>query len=601
MVESKNAVKIIAYVGDDVGYFQSLQRQFQEHYPNKAFKFLNLFDSKDPNHYFPFVRVVNAIPNIIYVDISSKKPYMIRLAQFFKRQVQFMGCPVVALLENKDKMLDCRDSGLKFIFVKCAELFDVINHPMTFLFPEEAKKPAFATGQFDFPTDLIEEVKVGYITADYIHIESKQFFSEGMKIKFKHPSINKLLTSQDFEVKNVTNRDLYYDMNYRMDIYYDYVTEPDYEEYGKVREEQEKNILNSQDKIAPEDLKYALSDFEAKFPKVEDLKKKIEKERKKIRTGVSDWVEEFKGKFKPKKTKILIIDKNMDLINGNKKDLSDLSFTLRFQSIVDENMVIIERVTPSLIVYNYPLKSNADLSSEEKAIVEGVAAEQKTEVMTQLGAIINKLKSLGKTPVILIFNMPGVTAVELREKLQYPQIMLNSGVINLQLIIDMGQLLEKKESISKKNEVALKKENDQKVINEISDEKCYLAKDKCHGEVLIPVNLKTLSESEITFSTTYELKLSIFRLLKPLDVYVTLIPQDGKHYTKDSGKFIYKGLIHGWDESTKKGLRIQVDKIFLKEKAAKQAKEIEEFEEKKKLVEEAAKEKVEADKDKKAS
>lgn len=592
MADEKKARKIV-YVGEDQGYLTNIQERFRETYPGKTFEIIHIYRGNEDNHYNSFADILPLEATIIYIDTSARVPYMVKLARALKREIYFKDVPIVALLDSKKDIIPCRNAGLELIFVKCGETFDIIHHPYKICFPEEVQKPDFALAQWEEKVKLIEEVFVGYVTPDYIHVEGNQVLSESMIIEIKIPFLAKRVPSNKFRVRSVGNRNLYNETDYWYDLEFQYIDEVDYEVYEKEKEENQQKVLNNSEKMSPDDIKYKLSDLEATYPPVEVLKKKANKEKKAIRKELEEWIVEFKGMFVPKKTKLLIIDQSMAVMRDNKTVLADLPFATRYQSIISEDGIVVEKYSPHVIAYSFGSDDGKPKervrNAKDKKVQEQAEKEKAEGAYIELDTIFKTIKKLGEgySPYVIIFNCNTETTDTLRSRYSYQNLLVYNIPMNLKMVIGMGSMVEKKDEIAGKKNIKaqfekVKKEKpdkvDQLTTSSFGEDRNYLSLDKSYGSISHTINLTSMTESEVTFTSEKELSPGVFKVKDPIPMYITTIPIEGQPFKRDGNKFCYQGLIHGWDESEKKAIRAQVSKIFMRDKAEKEAAEKAEFE-----------------------
>lgn len=568
MSEEKETPTKIVYVGHDDPYLNDLKEDFLKTYPSTPFNFQTIYNAKDDKHYNMFVEIMNSNSNIIYIDVASTNQYMIRLAQLLRRQQKLRGVPIVCLLPDKSRINIVRDAGIKFIYIKNAEIHDVTYHPYLYINPEAAVSQQFATGSSDTPSRIFEEVKIGYVHKDYIHLESNQCFRPESLVQFYHFNLNSFLPSPICEVRDVSGQDIYYNMDYGMNLYFKFVQEPDYEEYEKSREEKFQKILNSKEKLSKMAYDYEVKTFESHYPATEEIKKRIEKQREKCRKDLDSWINKQKDEFTPKSTKVLIVDSKLEHLKNNDYDLTNLPYTLSNQTILGNEYSIVKKIRPHVIAYSFPLPELPIQSEKDRLIQKEIEQKQAEELFKHIQYFENY------NPIVIFFRCSQFSKEELINRFHYDNIITHKGPIDLKSIIDMGHLFDKKKK---------KKEAPEEV-------RYYFPKETCHALIAIDIKIKSLSESEITFTSEQELNLGTFKMRSPIDMYVTTIPQEGKDYLKDGAIFIYKGFIHGLDEEDKKALRREVDKIFLREKIQKREKELEEFKKKNAELQKKAKE-----------
>ncbi len=559
--------KIMIYSGDDRSYWQSVQHRYATKYSHVKFEFLEIFNSDAEKYQDSFLDFLDVKPSIIYIDFSKNLNSQLQLALMLKRISTTKHVPMVGLIDDKKLAKDCWSAGVDFIHVKCGELHDVVYDPYYLAYPKEVSKPDFARARMTQESDLIDDIRVGYIAADYIHAEGNLFLQKGEVVSIETHLPSDIVPSQKFIVKEVKTSDLYYDYKFSYDLEMLFVDKPGVDDAEMEEALKIENAFEREMKVHELQEKANLQ-MDGYDQEVLNAKKKHK-----------DWVLDHVDISHPKKTKILLVDQKMEVLHGEKKPLDQYPFTIRCQTIMTEDYLELERGRPNIIAMKFTEsldpKEFEELVSDEKAMA--MKEKMKTlesEAMEKIKNMIDWIKTVkGYNPFVILFNCDNYTSKAFQDTLKYPLVITYKGEMVLTTILDMAGLFEKKQEANFSQKIktkieALKKENIQKYgrlrESDFIEDRYYIRKSNPLSHALYKHNIiiKTMTESEVVFAIDKEIKLCNYRLFFPTEVSVKLIPQDEKPYVKESGKLLYKGLFHATGEHEKKELRRHVNEIF---------------------------------------
>jgi hypothetical protein len=605
MNEKAKFDKLIVYSGNDLSYWKAIQQRFLSNYNHLKFDFEELYDS-DPNEYQnTFLNFLEKTPSIIYIDFSANLQSQLQLALMLKRVSTTQNIPMVGLIDDTKHAQKCWTSGVDFIHVKCGEMHDVVYDPFALGFPKEAVKPDFARARLTQQAELYDDIRIGYIAADYIHAEGNLFLRKGEIVEIETQLSKDIIPSNKFIVGEVKTSDLYYDYNYSYDLEMLFVDKPAVDDEEMAAALQIENVTDRELKIKvmKEKVELQMADFD------NDLlnSKKAHK----------DWLLDHIDMSHPKKTKILLIDSLMKVLEKEKKPLDQYHFTIRCQTVLTEDYHELERGRPNIIAMKFAETVNPkdynDMDPEDAAVaMKEKEQEYEAEAMAKIRMMMDWVKSIkGYNPFVILFNCENFSSKAFQDSLKYPLVITYKGDMVLETILDMAELFEKKQEKNYKDKLreklaSLKKEDPQKYgrlrESDFVEDRYYVRKSNplSHAYTKHEIMLKAMTESEVHFLVDKELDLVNYRLVEPCEVSVKLIPQDEKPFVKDSGQLLYKGLIHATGEDEKKDIRKFVNEIFFSGINQEREKEKEAFDrvnqealEAKEAKEEAEKEKAE--------
>lgn len=581
MADSKpdNSKKII-YIGDDASYWQTVSDRIKYVYQEMTFSFIQMYE-KDPKKYQNiFIRVLENKPFIIYLDLSANTANMMTLAQGLAREHSIKGVPIVALVDKKEMLMECRSIGAHFTHVKCGEYYDAIYDGFMAAIVKQAKRPQYARAMFERDVSLIEDFRMGYVTATHIHVEGDLKLKEGALIEMETQIPPKLVPSKKFLVAKTYTNKLYFDHAFGYDLNFVYVDPPEFSE-----DEQKAADFNK-----------------VKKQKVAEYQNEMGAVKKKVK----DWVVDHMDMSKPKKTKVMIIDQQLGFLKSLDKPLDDYPYLIRFHRELDAEFVEIDKSRPDIIAFEYsssftqakiekkdePIKGKPQ--AQAAAVVENKPIDGADYAMEFLTALVKKVKSIEHySPFVVVCNCSKYSTQALQDSFRYALVMVNVTPMNMPFVLDLAKMYEGKQE--KKMEAAitekiktLKAQDPAKyrklTPKDFQPDNYFIKKSNplsiCSHR--IQIKLMSMTESEMIFATDEDLApLSIHRLDFPVSMGVTVIVDEqstGLVASKvPKGKRVFCGLIHSVSEDDKKKLRQFVNEVFFGALNDQRKKEAEEY------------------------
>jgi len=607
MVKPKKKASNVCYVGSDTGFFLNISQRFRSGYPTINFEFPNHDISKSFLPESQFLRLMSYEPKIVYFDFCKEKEKMLRLAELASRDPFFHDVALVGLVDDKVDTLSCLGTGVDFIYVKGGEFHDLVYAPMSAAFPKQVIKPKFAEAKLNKEVDLIDDFRVGYISPTYIHVEGNLFLEEGKIVYFDNSIPIKNIPSKNFEVKNRSEQNLYYDYNYCYDLDFKFVDAPevtDEEEEQAATIEDEKERIKAL-KAAKQHKREQLNEFEESF-------KRSQKKHK-------DWTLDQMSGQTEKKTKLLIVDESMRAFSQiNENTLDKIPFSVRFQTQLDQSFLDLDKLRPAIVAYQVMgeygpeleeefqialkrikdpegegSKQDEDASREEiiAAMVEAIPEREKEEI-GYIGILIQLVKEMDNySPIIVIFRSYFQSSKAFQGSYQYPMLVTHAENLNIDVCLNLAKIYEAKqeEKMDKliKDKIAAMKAKDPQKYRRLTEadfqeKKFFLNKSNplSYGSIKLPVVLSTMTESELTFKTELHLPMKTYRLDNPLPLSIHLVPvEEGRDFLEEKGLRTYRGIIHSISETDKKSLRQEVNEVFFEPLKEKREKEQSDFNE----------------------
>lgn len=581
------AEKTILYIGADVSYWEVIQKRIAQNYSAIGFKYKN--DQIKVNRVYTdiFLSCLQERPSIIYVDFSSQLKDQIQLARMIKRENSLHEVPLIGLVDKKSEVRGCLSAGADVVHVKCGEYHDVVYDAILLMDQKQAKPPAFAKAKMAKEAKIYDDFRIGYITDKGIHAEGNLSLEEGQEIELQNAIPTSIVPSKRYRVAKVDQVNLYYDFRYSYDLDFMFVDPPqhDFSEYemmiAATEDEAEKRRLEK--KIISE-----------KSYKEREAQTMLEHARKKTK----DWVKKNMIDSASKGTKLLIVDRSLCVLTQIDRPLDGYPFALRMQTYLKEEVPEIRKVRPSIIAFQYLTVDLVGLDEVKLEALQERISEEREHSEEQLRRIFNYLKAGDGSyhPLVMVYNCPDKDAKELQAQFQYPLILAKNGLMAMDSLVQIGETFEKNEVDRRNKKIAAKiqalKTKDPMKYRSLTpaafeETRFYVNKahDLSYVSTSFDIQIVSLTESELEITCDERLELKTYRLNFPLQMSVRLIAQpDGKPCKEESGKKLYRCLIHSVGEEDKKEIRRQINEVFfspLKEKREQEEAAFKELNEKK--------------------
>ncbi len=527
------------YLGDDEVYFRALQGEFSRS-TRLALSLTRLFETEERKIQSLFLKVVKHRPAVVFIDFSKNSQDYLHLARILTRtptEHPFVTVGLVDYLSPQEILLESIATGVNLTHIKSTETFDVIFDVVRLVAPNELGEHGFANAATKEDWEAGVPVKIGYVGATGLHMETDLLLNKGDRIRMNHAwAQRKTIPSRDFFVQEVSNKNLFYHFKYAVDADFVFVDEF----------------------VTPEGMEP---------DRIEEKKKEREDSLALHKKQHKKWVEDNVSQSQEKKAKVLVVDPEFHFYNDQPRTDTH-AYTIRCVPFLKEIETELDRLEPQVIAFALD--------------PEGTTAPKNTpEELLKLTTAL-RAKFGNELPFLIIFNCK-TPSKELQANFNYPQLMSSDGELSVGLLMRMAEIFDKKMS---ENLEKLKAKGQ----GPKRESRVFLKKTNMDSiaEVVIPVTVIKLSETDMIIQTDRELPVGTnLHLTQPVNMYVNL------QATKAPSSKVpeYHGLIHCMGEEQKKELRKFINLVFFRDHDAQVTAETEEF---KKLNEAKLQEKQEA-------
>jgi hypothetical protein len=464
-----------------------------------------------------------------------------RLAHNMRREAALKDHVVVGLLESLEskRLITLSLSlGIYLNMVKSGEMSSIVHHPMVIAYPGIAKDTDYAVAKVEFLAQAFSQMRVGYFSDSYIHVESSHKFDEGKDLFLKTSFFVDCKLSGNFKIVRCFDDNIYSTHNYAYDLEYNHM---DLENITRA----EVNLKAAKTELARDpknsNLKYDVSQREGELNQATADATDEAKEREEI---LKAWIKTSASKEKAKRTRVLIIDKHMNFLKESKKHLDTLSFSMQYHSKIDES--VMRKVRPGIIAFNIDLppmssgsikNENADEDSKSEAPTSETRSETDNKVeskeeskedntvdtvhkndLVELKKVCEMVKDKGIDPFIVIFNSGGQD-VQIKEAVPCKRLMITSDELTLNSISKFAELYDAKGGREKTHDQSKSfgKQEKREYINKFDAKALALFQ--------FPITVKEISETELVFSCQEHIPhFSMLYIKRPVKMTITVLP-----------------------------------------------------------------------------
>lgn len=528
---------LMYYFGDDEAYYRTLLAEFGNH-TRLTITFTRIFESEEKKIQSLLLKVIKDRPACIFIDFSKHTQDYIHLARIISRtptEHKVVSVGLVDYLSPPEVLMESIATGVNLTHIKSAESFDVIFDVTKLIAPNEIGEHGFATASFKETWDSGIPVKIGYVHNEGIHFETDHQLQKGDRIIMNHAwTENRVVPSRQFFIQNISTKNLFYHFKYAVDAEFIFVDEF----------------------LPPEGMEPE---------RIEEKKKERDESIIWHQKQLKKWISENETRSQEKKAKVMVIDSEFHFFDHQPRT-DKHAYTIRCLPYLEDIGSELDRLEPQVIAFA--------LDKEDAANPKNTN-EQLLNLVTAL-----KAKFENDLPFLIVFNCQQ-TSKDLQSNFSYAHLMSSNGDLSVDVLMRMADIFDKKmnETVSK-----LRAKDKTKAIPKVFLKKTNNAS---IGEIIIPINVVKLSETDMILQTETQLPYGTnLHITHPVNMFVNLQP------TKSQSKIPeYHGLIHSLGETQKKELRRFVNTIFFRDHDAQVNAETDEF---KKLNDAKLAEKMEA-------
>lgn len=489
---------LLYYFGDDKVFYTNLREALKTSTQDSV-TLKKFYASQESAIQSLFSEVVQGQPDAVLIDFSLHPEDYLHLARIlvrtpFKKNIQIIG--ILDHLQTSQMLIEAQTTGLSLCFIKSDHARDMVLNLLRLLYPKKMQGPNYVKVQLNetWPSGLVS--KVGYIHEEGLHFETNLKLKVGEVIKLDHFWRNKsLIPSKEVSIKKVEEKNLVYNYSYAIDADFEFI-----------------DSIKSPDKTPEEEVKrYNLID-EAKYRYKRIFLKNM-------------------GTSQAKRAKVLAIDSKF-LIYNDKKRSDRFPYMLRCLGSELNLLAEVNKYNPHIIIFS--------LDDEITEAAVKIVAEWGTKQPMN--------------PYLVIFNTLK-TAKEWQTELGQPNILASSEELNIEMLMKMSQIFDKKISEIEVNE----------------SKRIFISKHKQESncEIELPIRVRQLSETDLVFISQRKIPVgSNLNIQTPIKTLAFIISEQ-----EQGDGFQYQALLHSHDELEKNSIRRFINAALFKENEAQETNE----------------------------
>lgn len=507
----------ILYVGKDDAYFEGLKKRFLK-VEGEEFEFKKIWRDDEERFQQISITIVNELPNIAFLDYTANPQKMMTVARSLPRLFD-RGPSLIGLWDYQARPEHLKESltlGIPFFHFKSPEFSDIVQQSL-FLF----KGGVFPEGDFAKADILkspqeIEAVslfRIGFMTDKYIHVEHDFLPPENEPFRLNH------FFKEDFPIglfrmERRLDNNFYYEMAYSSDLSYVFL------------DEEPKEAPQEDSKRTSHQEKKKFWDEKAKQEQLDFRKKKV-----------SDFIESHENGVGAKRTRLMVVDHEMSILEYASKPLDEFPYSIRTYRSIHNRKGLVNRIRPGILCYQCPPKSEGELG----------------DIMAEVEAVSDL------NPFVLVFQASW-SSEHLQKHYNYERIIAWSEPFSF------NQLLQFCESYEQN--LGRQKTHNQHMSFHNKEKRYYIKKDSAESFMELPFSIKirAVCETWVKFQTQQDLALwSIIGVLKPVPFNLTIIEKVDEKDWLEPGYNQYRAVVHGLGEKGRANLRRAINQFIHKE------------------------------------
>tara|TARA_R110002072_G_scaffold276051_1_gene437388 strand:+ start:121235 stop:122767 length:1533 start_codon:yes stop_codon:yes gene_type:complete len=496
----------VFFLGKDSGYYQTIKEIFDSEYTGEEFQYKEQFPDDVEEFHQVVIEIKKFKADIVFLDYGMLPEKVLTVARTLQRAIPSLKS-VIGLwdfLSTKKLIDEGNITGVSISHIKSGEVGDVVHHAMQLYTRAKFNMREFAKADkcFNVEVEVQHQMKIGFITPEYVHVEHDLYPCVKAPFQLK-TYFGKVFPITHFKIERKINSDFYYHYKYSSDLSYSF--EALFNIVGEESEKEKRWRLNHQKDVTA------------------NRKKQIEK-----------FFDTYPHSSVPKRTKLLVIDDELRIFKQSKIPLDHYPYSIRVYSSLEETPDVIDREMPGVVAIQCPKGSEGDLS----LLIESIE------------------KHPNHLPFIVVFNSHWGTE-KLKEHFKYQKIIAHTEDFELELVLNLCEAYTKSGGREKSHHQADSTHKDEKRI--------YIPKNRSESYIDydFKILLNTITEAYLTFQCHENLSfLTPYNIRSPFQFSITVIEKiDEPDWCFDSMNQ-YLAVIHCIGENEKSALRRKVNEYI---------------------------------------
>ena len=533
MPKEVSGVKIL-YFGEDPRYLQEFIKYCKINKPDLSFQSCYHYWDENETISASVFSIYKFLPDVILLDFSGKstKP-LLRLSSFLSKHYPLRKIPVVAFIKDhkdNEKIVDqILLSGIHFIQRKSPEFYNLCYYLKCLRSQytgDQIKGPMYFKVPYNKQTNVEGSIRIGHLKNDLLHIETDFPFSPHHRVV-----LNANFENKESRVFLKPIRRIRENLTYTFDQSYDMEFVWDIEKAAL----ENKNFTTS---ISP-----MIEEADLLYEKI--MLPHTKKRYQKFIQTKQPLI------FEEKRTKILVLDKKLEILRQKKKHIEEYPFDFVIHAHLDSKSFVIPEAKADIITISY---------DETSDIENNVGLLNGSNDLQSIKDVIERVESMkGYSPFIIVYNYSGDPYV--LKDLEYPRLIVKDTDFNLNKLLDLCSVYERKEKSKTSSQKDIPLESKKFFLNRnYKDSIAYLN---------WKVQVQFISETHIKFSSSLPIpNLCVLKINFPPEIYITVVDKKNISDYSQAMENEYIGIIHGPGETIKNQLRKLLNENFKNQKEA---------------------------------
>ena len=401
------------YIGKDEEFWHDLRQDLRA--VKSDLSFSHVMDERFWRSDSLARRLVKDPPRILLNDFSMPVEGLLRLVFNLKSEFRSQNVALVGLfdnLQNRVLLKKALSLGVPTALIKELGTLELTQSLLDLLNPERL---IGSLKKKELTLEAQNLMRLGFVASDYLHIESSWRFAPGEEIHLELGLAEDFKLPPVFKVIREGDKNIYSSAKFWQDL------EPVYLDDARLfvlskRLKTYKDLLNKTPKNKKLKLEVSLIQND-----IDLLIQKAYKAEASLADRFKAWMGFNSGSSRPKRTRVVVFDKQMRLLGEEKDYLDRFPYSLRCFSKIrfEENMI--HRYMPGIIVFDEHV--DFDYADVKKLIDECHREEN-------------------YRPLFVFFSC-SKTADELKKELNYSSILIQEQTLSLKALQTMIESYEK--------------------------------------------------------------------------------------------------------------------------------------------------------------
>jgi hypothetical protein len=521
-------VKVL-YFGEDPRYLQEFVKYCKVNKPDLHFQSCYHYWDENETISASVFSIYKFLPHVILLDFSGKstKP-LLRLSTFLSKHYPLRKIPVVAFIKDhkdNEKIVDqILLSGIHFIQRKSPEFYNLCYYLKCLKSQSTGERidgPMYFKVPYEQDTNVESSIRIGHLKNDLLHIETDFPFSPHHRVVLNANFEN--IESRVFlkPVRRIRENLTYtFNQSYDMEFVWD-IEKASFEN---------NNFINS---VSPMIDEAGLLYEKTMLPHAKKRYQKFIQTKQPLI-------------FEEKKTKILVLDRELEILKQKKKHIEEYPFDFVIHAHLDSKSFVIPEAKADIITISYDEAPNV----ENKNNI-GLYGSNNLQAIKE---VIKRVESMkGYTPFIIVYNYSADPYV--LKDLEYPRLIVKDTNFNLNKLLDLCSVYERKDKSKTSSQKDIPIESKKIFLNRnFKDSIAYLK---------WKIRVQFISETHIKFTSTLPIpNLCVLKLNLPPELHITVVDKKNISDYSLAKDNEYIGIIHGPGETIKNQLRKLLNENF---------------------------------------